>query len=216
MDIVNGYRVEQSVGANQPKYFTDVPRLTFDGTNDRLMHVDNQIRDFSRNTNVASVYAVVRNTNRLGGTNVHPILQSNFSAPPVGVLFSLRHLKTGLWACAGRRVANETTFTIASAASADGWHVVAGKHLYSSGVLSLRINGAQADTTNFQDAGVSDSEDISATRVGSDGLTIADQFFPGDMAGIIIVRGSADISATDQNRIERYLGLLAGLDIPLV
>jgi hypothetical protein len=214
LGVVNGYRVEQTIGANQPLYFTDTPRINFDGSDDRLIHVATQIRDFSRNTNFASVYSAVRDTNRIGGTVTHPIVQSNTITNNV-LTFGLDQNQSVGWRVSGRREVTET-FKSAAAASSDGWHVVAGKHLYSSGALQLRVDGAQVASSAFDSSGSSDNRNINATRIGSDGTSSPALFFPGDMAGVVFVRHTADISATDQSRIERYLGLLVGLNIPLV
>jgi len=212
VDVVNGYQCEQTVGVSQPIFDTDTPRLNFDGSNDRLNQVDNAIRDFSRDVNNAQVYAIVRDTNRAGGTAVHFILGSNSTT---AALFGIRQTNLSGWECSGRRVIGET-FKSVAAASSDGWHVIGGEHLYSDGTLNLRVDGSQAATTSFDASGASDSTSINATRIGSDGLVAPLNFFPGDIAGVIITRGSSALTATQRSQIERYLGLFGSLNIPLV
>jgi hypothetical protein len=213
VDVVNGYQYGQTAGVSQPIFDTDTPRLNFDGSNDQLTQMDDAIRNFSRNVNNAQVYAIVRDTNRAGGTSLHPIIGANTSSSVA--LFLLTQSNLSGWACSGRRV-NGETFKSVAAASSDGWHVIGGEHLYSAGTLNLRVDGSQAATTSFTASGASDSTSLAATRIGSDGLVTPLNFFPGDIAGVVFTRGSTALTATQRSQIERYLGLFGGLNIPLV
>lgn len=106
-----------------------------------------------------------------------------------------------------------TLVTLTGSNSNSNYNVLTAEVLFADSAANLRVNG-QYDVTGFlngssQVAGNSTSMYINKA---ASSLTTG----PSYITTVILAAGNQKISDTDRNRIERFIGLLGNVDVPLI
>lgn len=184
--------------------------LRFNGTTQRMTNVNN---DIGRNKSIIYMGIAVSDTNRTAGGATHAACvistSANAGTPRLGLYTRLG--SSSLYSMLLRRLDADVSSVQVNSASLAGFNVLLGEGLFSSGVGNLRVNGSQVATNTPSSGSTSDSASA-AVSIGGD----LSNYLPGDIAGVIIATPSSAWTASQRSRIERYLGLLVGKDIPLV
>jgi hypothetical protein len=184
------------------------PSLEFDGADDRLT-LTGGISLF-RNISTGYIFVGARDTDHLGGRTDHCVAYfSNNSNTTIRFGVNTKLGASGFSAIATPSDAG-STFS-ASVTSDANYNVLCAEGLFSSGVLNLRVNGVQAATTSFTGTNTSDTNS-SATAIGGFSTTVGN--FPGHIT--CVITATQALSATNRSRIERFIGLIGNLNIPLV
>jgi hypothetical protein len=217
-DVISGATADQTVGSDQPIYRatgqSSGPSLQFDGTNDR-MTLSGTTLDVFRNVGTGYIFVGFRDTNRTGGTNSHvPIeFRDGTNTKSRLTIVTRSGASDFRFSAVSVRVDNGTDTIAYGSTSDDNYNVLTAEALYSSGVLNLRRNGSQDGTANFPASGnTSNTASSNATICNISNLS--GFYAPGHITSIICANQL--LSATNRSRIERYIGLMGGLNIPLV
>jgi hypothetical protein len=207
------FNANQTVGANQPIYRatgqSGGPSVEFDGSDDFL---DINNTSAFRNIGQGYLFAGARDTNPTGGNSSHNLI--NYSVGDgSGTRLGLQ-TRTGAgneFRIVARRLDTDTATTAATPSNSN-YNVLCAHGDYSNGFARLRVNGSVVASTALPTSGnTSDTNSQSSEIASNPSLT---NFFIGHIACIIIANQS--LSATNLSRIERFVGLQGGLNIPLV
>ena len=214
--LISGTQANQATGVNQPLYRatgqSGNPSLQFDGSND-LLSVTGTLEAF-KNKSTGYVIIGCRDTNHTAGASVHvPVDIRDGSGTRDRIVILTRD--TGnvfvVKSSPVDGVAPTVTSTVASNAN---YNVITAECFWTSGVLNMRINGAQAGTANFPSNVPTSNTNSVSNEIGSIGVAVATCAFPGHVTCVCFV--NALLSSTDRSRLERYIGLFGNLNIPLV
>jgi hypothetical protein len=112
---------------------------------------------------------------------------------------------------------NNGSVVSAISGSNSNYSVLTNESLFPDGSLRLRVNGSQVASSAISTVIPNDITSFSYIG-GIAGLASPSTTtnFNGLMTAIILAANSSPLSATDRSRIERFIGLLGGLNIPLV
>lgn len=106
-------------------------------------------------------------------------------------------------------------YTYVGRASNTGYSVYNAAAAYNDGSVRLRVNGSGAATGSLGGTGISSSTNSVMYLNRSIGTPTFAVSNPCDLTAVILTAGNAQISSQDSNRIERFIGLLGGVNIPL-
>lgn len=207
----NGYYFTQATEASKPiRQVAEVNGndiLRFNGTDHRMTNVNN---DIGRNKSIIYIGAAVSDTNRTAGGASHIVcgISNNQNAASARFAIYTRLGGSNIYDLLVRRLDGDSLLQVTSP-SLDGFNVLLGEGLYPT--HNLRVNGSQVATGTSSSGSTSDTASVGVS-IGGDG----NNFMPGDIAGVIIATPSVAWTTTQRNRIERYLGLLVGKNIPLL
>ena len=157
------------------------------------------------------IFAGAKDTAPTGGDATHAVVSINrtSAAPKLGLVTRRTSFNTfSALASSG----SDPAEIVSSTSNAD-YNVLTTEALFSSGSLSLRVNGNQTSTAAISTTPPNTT--TSASYIGASSSTTTSNF-NGYMTAIILAADNSPISDTDRSRIERFIGLLDGLNIPLV
>jgi hypothetical protein len=207
------FNANQTVGESQPFYRatgqSSGPSLELDGSNDFLEI--NNVSAF-RNVEQGYMFAGCRDTNRDGGAASHFAIGYSIGTG-TGVRLGVATRFSGSNFTAIARRIDSDALTSASTASNENYNVITAHGDFSNGFVRLRVNGSVSASTALSGSGTTSDTDSQSAAIG-DSRIGANLNFPGHITSIIVVNQS--LSATDLSRIERFIGLQGGLNIPLV
>jgi hypothetical protein len=208
-----GSEANQATAGNRPTYRMNAVAgnsvIEFDGTDD-FMPITG-LASMVRNVNHALWIIAARDTNRSGGDVTHiPVGASTTSSTATRLTLLTRASSTSVFRAAARQ-RNADAVVNAEAASADGWHVLTAHAAYISGKLRLRVNGIEVAESNFANSEAVADNDSVTVQLGR--MATTGNHFPGQMAACFGISGSDAPSAAAFARLERYAGLLCGLDL---
>lgn len=209
----NSYNFTQATEASKPirqvaeQSGNDI--LRFNGTAHQMTNVNN---DIGRNKSIIYMGLAISDTNRTAGGASHGACIISTAANAATARFAIytRLGSSNIYDLVVRRLDADSLLQV-STASLAGFNVLLGEGLYASSTANLRVNGSQVATGATSSGSTSDTASA-AISIGGDGTN----FLPGDIAGLIIATPGSAWTASERSRIERYLGLLVGKDIPLV
>ena len=113
----------------------------------------------------------------------------------------------------GRRLTSDG-FVFSEGTFAAGWHLFGGVYNWAGDSLQCRVDGANVGSeANFTSGGGNSQNSNTDSHIGANqsGLIVS----RGYTAAVIVSTPATLLTAAEVARIERYLGLLIGLDIPL-
>lgn len=213
--ILSGTPADQASAPSQPIYRSagqsGNPSIEFDGVDDRL--------SLPSSTNVfqdrTQGYLIVgcRDTNRTGGAINHAIAAytNGINVSQSRLVILTRLGGNSVFTAGARRLDTDPLNTAQTTSNAD-YNVLGSHGDWSNGFIRLRVNGSVAVSNPLTSGSGSTSNTASLdARIGDIGDS---GFFPGHITAVCAI--NAAISPTDLSRIERYIGLLGGLNIPLV
>jgi hypothetical protein len=208
----NAFTADQTTGANQPlRQVSEVSGndvLQFD-TTDNLKLSNKSV---GRNKPYIYLFVAMQDTTRTSGGASHCVAivstPANQATSRISVYSRLSSANNfvGLF----KRLDADSTLILTSPSSA-GYHVITAEGMYLDGQANLRVDGTQVATGLLTSGNTQDTDSADIT-FGTEGTN------PGTpmIAGLIIATPTSTLTTAAVARIERYLGLLAGLDIPLI
>lgn len=211
--ILSGTQANQTTGTQQPIYRatgqSSGPSIEFDGTNDffELPGASNVLQNKSQ----AYLIAGCRDTNHTAGDTGHgvAIYSINGSAATRLGLNTRGSGGNNFTAVARRLDADAVTTALSS--NNGNYNVLAAHGDYSNGFVRLRVNGSVVASAALPGSGNTSNTTSDSARIGQQ---VGVNHFPGHMTAVCVVNDT--ISATDLSRVERYIGLMGGLNIALV
>jgi hypothetical protein len=210
------FNANQTVGESQPIYRatgqSGGPSIEFDGSNDTLSV--NKL-DVYRAIEQGYLFVGCRDTNRTGGDIGHAVSSdSTGTSTTQGRLgINTRGGSSSVFRGVLRRNDSDTALLL-DIASDSNYNVLSVHGNYAGGLGVLRKNGVQQLSQSLPGGSGPTSDTNSLTSdIGSIG---SGNHFPGHITCIIKAAGMSAMSATDLSRIERFIGLQGGLNIPLV
>jgi hypothetical protein len=220
VDLINSYNADQTTGVSQPIYRatgqSGGPSMEFDGSNDRLDMTGSGSLDMFRNVGYGYIIAGARDTNHTGGSLNHAIAAFTVNGSTTNrLLLTTRGGNAGNNFQVIARRLDADAFTGVFSANDGNYNVLTAEALFATGSLNLRVNGSQTATTAL--SGGSGNTSNTASLYASIGNFLDSSGpFPGHITAVITVSGSTALSATDRSRLERWVGLMGALNIPLV
>jgi hypothetical protein len=212
-EVISSTAADQTTGVSQPIYRatgeSSGPSLEFDGSNDSFSLPGTS--DVLQNRTQAYLIAGCRDTTPTAGTDSHAVIyySVNAGAGPRLALWT-RFFTSNIFSAQARRQDADAA-TRADATSNSNYNVLAAHGDYSNGFVRLRVNGSVSASTAL--ASGSGSTQNSTSLIANIGVQ-ASGFFPGHLTAVCVANQT--LSATDLSRIERYIGLMGGLNIALV
>jgi hypothetical protein len=184
----------------------DTKSIKFDSTD--YFSLQPEQRPVFNSQNCCYIFAGAQDTARTGGDVTHGVFSINRTStiPKLG-LFT-RSSSSSLFAASAS--SNNSTAVNATSTSNANYNVLTAESLFSSGSLNLRVNGSQTATTAISTTVPNNT--ISGAFIGA-GTSNSTTNFNGYMTAIILAADSSPLSATDRSRIERFIGLLDGLNV---
>jgi hypothetical protein len=216
--LVSAQPADQTVGVNQPIFRatgqSGNPSVEFDGINDGL--VSTNTNELSAFNNRSTGYMIIgcRDTNPTGGSVTHSPFYYQSGATLARALVLTRQTSSSVFRVGARRLdADVAITTTAGVASDTDYHVHTAEMLWSNGVLNQRLDGSQVSTANFPSSGNTSPTNSGSIGIGfNSGATL--DYLPGHICCTMVINQL--LSATDRSRLERFVGLFGGLNIPLV
>jgi hypothetical protein len=217
-DIISNKRVTASSANIALKEDTELgtPSLRFDSTD--FYTVPISARTIYNNKRWGYIFAGAKDSNPNGGDASHPIVSINRSLTATKIGLRTRSNTSNLFAALTRpNSLFGSDLVVNGSNNNSNYNVLVNECLWSDGRMALRINGSEdAFLDNF---GSTSSSDNTSTASYIGATTSSSTNFNGDITAIILASntGETDVmSEIDRNRIERFLGLLGNLDIPLI
>lgn len=194
--------IDQATANSQPTYRANAqggnPALRFDGVDDNMF-----LAADSTLSGATQAYIIIgANTTNVSGTK--NTQSAVLYASSFGTKLSIFPRDGSNFVVGGRRISG--TFFSASSPFVEGYNVIGAHGDYSNGFLRIRVNGVVANSTALDAAGASATGN-DAVYIGSN---TAGNTMEGDLTAVCVINNT--ISATDLSRIERYIGLLGGLN----
>jgi hypothetical protein len=216
------YTTNNSSSATYKDADLSTPSLQFNGVQ---YYTSDSLRSIVDNVNYSYMFAGVKNNNALSAINKnHPIV--NFSKSSSFTAGNRSSLYTKTYSSAGPRFVRAESNVGTSTASgekdigyqplSDGYNVLTNESLWMSDSCNLRLNGSQVATSVLDDPAPSRSNTSGTFYIGREKNGNISDGFVGWMTAIILASDSSAMSNTNRSRIERFIGLLGGVDIPLV
>jgi len=215
-DLANNYSADNATSVQQPLFRStgqgSYPTVEFDGTDDVLSLSGSEL-DVYRNKGACYAFIGFRATTPTSGNAEQAIL---YIATGVGNSRLLYHARFGGLNNFGfltRRLDTDGSGQL-TYANDSNYHVHGAELLFSSGSFRLRIDGTQVGSGNYASGSGSSSNTASmVATIGNNG-NLTGQRAGGHYTCVILANQT--ISNTDRSRIERFIGLFGGLNIPLV
>lgn len=187
--------------------------LKFDATD--FFVIPTSIRTVFNSQSNCYIFAGAKDTNTIGGDGTHGVVSINRTAalginantPKVALLTRIAVGDTEFGVIAR---SNNATNISATSPSNGNYNVLTNESLFSAGSLRLRVNGTQTASNSIST--VVPDNTTNNSFIGAYLSTTATNF-NGYMTAIILAADSAPISDTDRSRIERFIGLLDGLNV---
>jgi len=111
--------------------------------------------------------------------------------------------------------ATEANYTYTGQVSSTGYAVYAAQAAYASGFMNLRVNGAYVASGSMQNTGVSAAYN-NVMYFNREVQTPSTNYSnPCDLTAVAMIAGDNPLSNTDRIRLERFIGLLHDVNIPL-
>jgi hypothetical protein len=211
-DIISGFDVAAGGGSNIALFEADdlaTASLKFDSTD--FFTIPPSIRTVFNLQNYGYIFAGAKDTVPNGGDATHAVVSINrTSSFPKVALTTRFNSNNNFNAITGPNGSVLTFGTSLSNNSA--YNVLTNEAMWADGEIRLRINGSQEGDGSFT------AEQPNSTTVTSyiGAYTSNTNNFNGYMTAIILAAGGSPLSDTDRNRLERFIGILGGLDIPLI
>jgi hypothetical protein len=221
-DQVSNFPADQTVGVNQPIFRSTGqsgnPSVEFDGSNDFMSLSGSELNIFN-GVNHAYMFVGIRDSNPTGGSADHMAVTFTNAAGTVSrMIFSTRVAGNNAWSMAGRRIDTDSISGTPQVANDNQYHCHTGEFLYTDNVIRHRVDGVQVGTTigGFTSgAGPSQASASAAANIGNSAVNGLNHT-PGFYTCVIFAARSTQLSATDRSRIERFIGLFGGRNVPLV
>lgn len=214
--LISGDFADQATAANQPIYRltgqAGNPSWEFDGVDDNLA-LDSL--DVFQNRANGYLFVGARSTNPTGGSTFH--IATGFErGGSIGVARLAIATKGtgGNFEIGSARTDGGANSLVNAGIRNSNYNVHTAEALWASNVLNYRINGSQVGTGNTGGAGNTSNTPSFMASIGSSGGSFNP--FPGHITCVICANPATPMSATDRSRIERFIGLMGGLNIPLV
>lgn len=220
VDIVNGYRVGQTTGLNQPKFNTGVfgslPAVSF-VPNNSLIALTGGILGAIRNCGFA--YLITSHKwDGVGGTGVNFYVASfnREQANPGTVLAIINRLSTNSSnsTASCRRTFAQTVATTTLGAPDTNVHVDTAQAEFSNNILRGRRDGSEISTVAIGTSGLSQNQDCYSFEIGNFARE-NNNSYNGSIGAVMVVAGNSALSSTDRNRLEQFAGLCAGTNLGL-
>lgn len=106
-------------------------------------------------------------------------------------------------------------YTYTGSAASTGYVVYNAVAAYNDGTIDLRINGSSNVSGTLGGTGLAANQNNIMYLNRSVGA-LANTSNPSDLTAVILTAGDTPVSAQDTNRLERFIGLLGNVNIPLV
>jgi hypothetical protein len=208
------FDANQTVGESQPIYRatgqSGGPSLQFDGANDSLDINNNSV---FRAVFQGYIFAGVRATSNTSNPSSQAVVSYTVgSGGGARLAIFCRRGGNNFQAIARRQDADAIKF--AQSANNANYNVLTAHGDYSNGFVRLRVNGGSSISTALVSSGATEDTDSQASYIGYDGNP--GNFGAMHITAIIVANPASPLSATDLSRIERFIGLMGGLDISLV
>jgi hypothetical protein len=217
-DIISNRRVTASSANIALKEDTDLgtPSLRFDSTD--FYTVPLSARNIYNAKRWGYIFAGAKDSNPNGGDASHSIVSINRVSTATKIGLRTRSSTSNLFTALTRPNSFFGSDLVVNGSNNNSnYNVLVNECLWSDGRIALRINGSE---DAFRDnLGSTSSSDSSSTTSYIGATTSSSINFNGDITAIILASntGETDVmSEIDRNRIERFIGLLGGLDIPLI
>jgi hypothetical protein len=217
-DIISNRRVTASSANIALKEDTDLgtPSLRFDSTD--FYTVPISARTIYNDKRWGYIFAGAKDSNPNGGDASHSIVSINRSLAATKIGLRTRSNTSNLFTALTRpNSLFGSDLVVNGSNNNSNYNVLVNECLWSDGRIALRINGSEdAFRDNF---GSTSSSDNTSTTSYIGATTSSSINFNGDITAIILASntGETDVmSEIDRNRIERFIGILGGLDIPLI
>jgi hypothetical protein len=204
-----------AAGNNIALYETgDLPThsLKFDNTD--YFAIPTTLRTVFNSQNYGYIFAGARDTAPTAGDPIaHGIVSINRTnaSPKIGLVS--RFNKSSNFAASTAPNTGDTIIYTATGASNSNYNVLTNESKWLDGNINLRVNGNLISSGSFDPSIPNDT--TASSYIGAyTGVSTTN--FNGYMTAIILAADSNPLYDTDRNRIERFIGLLGAVDIPLV
>jgi hypothetical protein len=215
-DLVNSYSADNATSVQQPLFRStgqgSYPTVEFDGTDDVLALSGSEL-DVYRDKGACYAFIGFRATTPTSGNPEQAILYIATGVSNSRLLYHARFGGANNFGFLTRRLDTDSSAQL-TYANDSNYHVHGAELLFSSGSFRLRIDGTQVGSGNYASGSGSSSNTASAAAsIGNNG-NVPTQRAGGHYTCVILANQT--ISNTDRSRIERFIGLFGGLNIPLV
>jgi hypothetical protein len=211
-DIISGVNVAAGGGSNIALFEADdlaTASLKFDSTD--FFTIPPSIRTVFNLQNYGYIFAGAKDTVPNGGDATHAVVSINRTGSLPKVALTTRFNNNNYFnAITGPNGSVLTGGTSLSNNSA--YNVLTNEAMWADGEIRLRINGSQEGDGSF--TAEQPNSTTATSYIGA--YTSSTNNFNGYMTAIILAAGGSPLSDTDRNRLERFIGILGGLDIPLI
>jgi len=215
-DIISNQRANASSSNIALKEDTDLgtPSLRFDSTD--FYSVPSSARNIYNAKRWGYIFAGAKDSNPTGGDGAHSIVSINRTSGATKIGLRTRfNSANNLFSALTRPDGTFANDLVANGSNNNNnYNVLVNECLWSDGRMALRINGSE-DAFNNSFGGLATTD--SSTTTSYIGATTGPSVnFNGDITAIILASNIEEtdvMSDTDRHRIERFIGLLGGLDI---
>jgi len=183
----------------------DTTSIKFDSTD--FLNLAPEHRSVFNSQNCCYIFAGAQDTAPTGGDTTHGVVSINRTSTIPKLGLSTRASSSVFRASAS---SNNSTAVNASSTSNANYNVLTAEALFTSGSLRLRVNGSVTGTTAISTTIPNNT--VTASFIGA-ATSNTTTNFNGYMTAIILASGNSPISDTDRSRIERFIGLLDGLNV---
>lgn len=183
--------------------------LEFDGSNDGYT-LSGDALTLAQNANYCYMIAAVEDTNPTGGSTTHPVCSLTINGAATARLTVYTRLSGNFYVAA--RQSDGDAAVSATTPQESGPNVITAEALFLDGFLNIRLNGEHEAQSAFPDTEASTDSASTSGFVGYVGAARS----PIKLSALIILKHTAQLTAAQLARVERYAGLLIGKDIPLV
>jgi hypothetical protein len=210
-DIISGVNVTSSgtLAGLFESTDLDTPSIKFDSTD--FFTIPTSIRTVFNLQNYGYIFAGAKDTVPDGGDATHAVVSINRTGSFPKVALTTRYNSNNTFnAVTGP---NGTSLTGGfSLQNNSNYNVLTNEAMWADGEIRLRINGSQEGNGSF----TAEQPNSTTTTSYIGAYTSNTNNFNGYMTAIILAAGDSPLSATDRNRLERFIGLLGGINIPLI
>jgi hypothetical protein len=217
-DIISNQRANASSANIALKEDTELgtPSLRFDSTD--FYTAPFSARTIYNGKRWGYIFAGAKDSNPTGGDASHSIVSINRTTVATKIGLRTKSNTSNLFTALTRPNSSFVSDLAANGSNNNNnYNVLVNECLWSDGRMALRINGSE---DAFDDGlGLFTTTDGTSTTSYIGATTSSSINFNGDITAIILASntGETDVmSEIDRNRIERFIGLLGGINIPLI
>lgn len=218
-DIISNQRATASSSNIALKEDTDLggPSLKFDSTD--FYALPPSARAIYNSKRWGYIFVGAKDSNPSGGDTNHGLVSINRTATATKIGLRTRDSSSNVFSARTNPTASFTSDRIvfSSYSNNSNYNVLTNESLWNIDKLALRINGVENNYINGSGGSMISNSGSSASYIGGTTSTTAN--FNGDITAVILASNigeSDEMSAVDRNRLERFVGLLGGIDIPLI